>query len=265
MNGAFWLRIKTWVLLIAFLGGVACSAEEHFQFFRLRGLRMSLEVGISEVELLSLIPDKEKRNWLLFWLHAKHMANYLESMYPLRTRISFAGWGFFEWKCRPLVPWFVLRWQGKEWYVDEEGLLWATDLPENNIVKGIRRPSGPALLWGDEMPSPQAVVPEGRQIFRSRLPLGMLESWKKTLQLIGWFPLLEEWAVHKRSGIEIVTLRMTLDGRRILLMVDGRDRRWEGLKGAVDVIVRDLTPQQDAVYLIDATYDDKIVVRKNYE
>jgi hypothetical protein len=149
--------------------------------------------------------------------------------------------------------------------VDEEGLLWSTDLPENNIVKGIRRPSGPALLWGEEMPSPQAIVPEDRQIFRSRLPLGMLESWKKTLQLIGWFPLLEEWAVHKRSGTEIVTLRMTLEGRHILLVMDGRDQRWEDLKGAVDVIVRDLTPQQDAVYLVDATYDDKIVVRKNYE
>lgn len=227
---------------------------------------MSLQTaGIVKMDLWSLVSDEEKRNWIVFWLHAPRVVEYLERMYPLRVKIFLSGWGDFEWQCQPLLPWLVLRWQKKEWYVDEEGLLWAADLPENSLVRGIRRPSGPALFWGEEMPSPQAVAPEDRRIFRSRLPLGMLESWRKTLQHIGWFPLLEEWAVHKGNEGEIVHLRMTLEGRRVLVVLDGRDQRWEQMRNAVDVIVRDLTPQQDAVYRIDATYDDKIVVKKNYE
>lgn len=261
-----WRRFKFLLLLgMLFAGGIAAT-EEYFQWSRLRNFSPMPPGVIEEDVLWKLVPREALRCWWTFPSAFAAVEEYLNRMYPLRADLGLSGFGSVLCRVTPLRPQFLVRWNGQEWYVDdEEGAIWQVDLPENGQIASIVRPEGPVLDWGEDLPSPVASAGEFRKIFRSRLPLGMLQTWRSAMESLKIFPRVQRWKARKCKGLEFVEITLTIRGHPVTIVLDGtKASSWSRLVPAVEKIVESLGGG-DVAFVADTSYEDKIVVRRNYQ
>lgn len=261
-----WRYVKTWILCVAFVSGGLLATEEFFQWSRLRTFGVHPAGVIAEEVLWNMVPREALRCWWVFPESFRSVEDYLERMYPVKADLRLVGFGDVFCSVVPLRPSLVVRWQEQEWYLDhEEGTIWQVNLPENLQMQGLQRPKGPVLEWGEDLSTPVAPSGEARKIFRSRLPSGLLQAWQDALDALKIRSRVQRWRARKCKGLEFVEITLPMRGHPVTVILDGTNSAaWLRLVPAVEKIVETLGGG-DAAFVADTTYEDKIVVRKNYQ
>ena len=241
---------------LAFLAGSCLCLYEQFQPFHLKLLQ--LEDFSAETELAL-------RNWsdsfLAFhpaWLLAKNDLKELERNYPLTIAAEWkAAQGILHLKAVPFEPAMKLIWHHTEYLTGKDGTAWRSDLWTRAL--SVEIPELPVLNVGSTFP----LMADSELDASSRLkvPYAWLSDlWTALYSLQG--VKMHDLELARRGGEDIVTC--------VFVPAQGKGRfSFTGLVSGLEkslIVVRQLAGEKpDQNIAIDATYADKIIIRRENE
>ncbi|MDR3264508.1 MAG: hypothetical protein LBT15_00710 [Synergistaceae bacterium] len=250
-----WFRI---VLFSMLLGGL-WRLDGYYAWMSLRGYHVRAADPFLERRFWDVFPSESLRFWPSFLRRSQDIAFFLERTVPVVVKTRMTGFGTFLTSVDPLTPWALVEWRGQVWCLSREGRMWNT-ADENAQVAGMRIPERP--LWrvsasgtagGDESPLPGGVFP-------FLFPVKAIENFLDGFGKSSWFGYVAEVAVDRRGGADLFTLRYVREKRTFAVLIQRNPQKWQELNTALEHILERLW-KEDGNHLIDATYEDRIVVR----
>lgn len=257
-------RAKLLLVLCAVLFGFLLAAEGRYATFRLQNIELTAPGLVSEKALWAVIKPEESRFWPLFWARSASCESLLETYYPIRAKISLRGWGRFRFEAEPLAPAFKMVWDGRFWYVAEDGRTWLATLPDNRYIATGTCDERPLLTWGKNRTTPIDFSASRGNIHVSSLPVSRILGWYKNVDSIGWRRFVRSVQAGEREGMPVV--RLVFDdgaggaGANILFVDD--PKQWYEAELAVMKLFPDMGKISPKVF-IDTTYKGKILVKNN--
>ena len=253
-------RWTVFFLLTALIGGVFASWENFNQYLSLGNLRVSAADPVVEGLFWQNIEPDMVRFWPLFLLQREKIRQRLEMQAPLSVAIKRDGLRSFSVEMKPLVPWLLLRWQERDFYLSREGLIWKKDHPLNARLSGIQPPSLPPVVLADSFPSPEGILEEGTIVSNSIFPVETLAEWIGSLSATEWFSRMEKLLVARREGQYLLEVSWQFQKKTVRLLFTGDRKRWGEIFSALSQILQQLQFSGEDI-IIDTTYSDRIIVR----
>jgi len=243
-------------LFLSFLAGVSLCLYERYQPFHLKALR--LENFSAEAELAL-------REWsdsfLAFhpaWLLAKKDLRELEKHYPLTVSPDWKPLrGELTLTAVPFTPALKLEWHHADYLAGEDGVAWRSDLWTRAM--NVEIPELPVLSVGSSFPLLADSDRDASQ--RLKAPYTWLaDLWTAMHSLKE--AKLSDLELTRRGGEDIVTCVFTPARGKGSFSFTGRV---SGLEKSL-IVVRELIREKpDQKLVIDATYEDKIIIRRETE
>ncbi|MDY4031654.1 MAG: hypothetical protein SOY64_01120 [Pyramidobacter sp.] len=240
--------------LYSFLTGSFLCLNDHFQPFHLKSL---------QVENFSAEFETKLRDWsesfLNFhpaWLLAKSELKSYERQYPFTIETQWNPFrGALKLTAVPFVPAMKIVWQHAEYLIAQDGAAWRRDLWDKVLTAEI--PQLPELRVGNSFPLLEDLGLNG--ITHLTVPYQWLDSLQQTL-LSQKDLKASDVELLRRGGEDVVAC----------VFENMRTKSQSSFIGKVShlekslIVVRELTgakPEQKTS--IDATYEDKIIIKKN--
>ena len=246
--------------LAALFAGMLASWENFGQFLSLGNLRITSDDPAAErIFWRNLDPDMV-RFWPIFLLQRDEVRRRLETQAPLSAVIRREGIRSFAVDLKPLVPWLLLRWQERDFYLSREGFIWKKDHPLNTSLPGIHPPAIPPVVLADSFPSPEGILGEGMMVSNSVFPVETLAGWIESLSATEWFPRMEKLLVSRREGQYLLEVFWQFQKKTVRLLFTGDRKRWGEIFSALSQILQQLQLSGEDI-IIDTTYSDRIIVR----
>ncbi len=255
--------MRRWIfflLMTALFAGAAASWENFDQFLSLGELRIIGDDPVAESLFWKNLEPDMVRFWPLFLLRREDLGRKLEMQAPLSVAISRKGLRSFEVELKPLLPWILLRWQERDFYLSREGLIWRKDHFLNSRLSGIHPPSSPPVVLADSFPSPEGPLEEGQVVSNSVFPTEILAAWIGGLSSAEWFSRMEKMMVSRREGQYLLEVFWQLQKKTVRLLFTGDRKRWGEIFSALSQILQQLQFSGEDI-IIDTTYSDRIIVR----
>ncbi len=240
-------------LFLSFLAGVSLCLYERYQPFHLKALR--LENFSAEAELAL-------REWsdsfLAFhpaWLLAKNDLRELEKHYPLTVSPDWKPLrGELTLTAVPFTPALKLVWHHADYLAGKDGVAWRSDLWTRAM--NVEIPELPVLSVGSSFPLLADSDRDASQ--RLKAPYTWLaDLWTAMHSLKE--AKLSDLELTRRGGEDIVTCVFTPARGKGSFSFTGRV---SGLEKSL-IVVRELIREKpDQKLVIDATYEDKIIIRR---
>lgn len=239
--------------LLPFLAGVCLCLFDRFQPFHLKTLKLNNFSPEAELTL---------RDWsgsfLRFhpaWLLARKDLSEFERHSPLTVKAEWSPWrGSLELTAVPFVPTMKLVWRHNDYLAAPDGTVWSGELWRKSL--SLDFPDVPELNVGATFPLLREF--EGDDSSRLNVPYDWLRSlWTGMNALRGVKP--SNLFLTRRGGEDVVTC--------VFYPEKGRGRfsfmgNVSGFEKSL-VVVRELIDERpDANVAIDATYEDKIIIRR---
>ncbi|HAA46901.1 MAG TPA: hypothetical protein DCE03_00175 [Synergistaceae bacterium] len=251
------------LLLVAVLTGSLFRLEERFQLFRLKGIEVQPQAIISNKKVWDQIPKRDKRLWPLLLFHRRELTKNIMEQVPVSARLELAGWGYFRLKVTPLTPWFMVFWNGSEWYLSLDGRVWSVHHEMNSVILHQEPREGPILVWNETMydlvsGSSQRMTKSS--VLVSRAPVEKLKMWKESLQSLGFYDDINSIMILQNGGTLLLELMMRKDSNTVKILVPASPEEWEYTFPAIREIIMQTGSKSGEIY-IDGTYSGKILVR----
>lgn len=241
------------------LGSVLCLAD-YFAWMSLRGYTVKAADPALERRFWEVFPSGCLRFWPLLLSRSQDIASFLEKTIPVIVQTRMTGFGTFVTKIDMLSPWLLLEWKGQVWCISREGRMWST--ADNSIrIGGLKTPSGP--LWKiATLPevSSSDVHPFPAGVFPSLFPVGVPEKFLAVFEKESWFENVREIVLERRAGADLFRLRFVREKQEFTILIQEDKYGWQELNIALGHILKRLL-KEGGNHLIDATYENKIVVR----
>ena len=248
------------ILLSIFMGGSLCLFE-HYAWLSLRNYTIRSATPELERRFWALLPSAGVRFWPLFIRQSQNIGAFMERTIPVAVITEMEGWGTFSTNIRLLTPWLLVHWRNQVWCISKEGRMWNTAEPQTR-VGGLEVPKKP--LWKispffgsfgeDSGPLPAGVFP-------SIFPVEVFEEFGAAFGGEPWYKDLQEVVLERRAGADLFKLRLTRDKQEFAIWIHRSKYKQSDLNIALVHILSRLA-KEGGNHLIDATYEDKIVVRK---
>lgn len=258
--------VRKWLILFlftAFLAGGFLQLEERFQLLRLRSVDIKPQGILPNRVVWNRITKSEKRFWPLLLIQRRELAENIMESVPARVFMGISGWGRFTMKVTPLTPWFMVFWNGSEWYLSLDGRIWSVHHTMNSVTLHQEPQEGPILVWTESMYD-LVSTPSHKMTFdsvmMSKAPVENLKTWKTRLQDLGFYGLTDSITVLQNDGKLYLELLVRRAPQTIRVLVPASSGEW----GHIFPAVREILEQARAVgrdLFIDATYSGKILVR----
>lgn len=243
-----------WLFLPVLMGALWCL-NDRCQPLRLR--EMQLENFSPQLE-------KELRNWsdtfLAFhpaWLLARSDLKRFEYEYPLTIKTSWSPLhGTLRLTAVPFNAALELSWKHTQYFAGENGTVWRGDLWRKSMK--VETPSLPVLAVNDGYP----LLDEDALSASAKLkvPFAWLWGLRQTLSSMDGTMKVQEAELLRRGGEDLIgcIFGNDADGSRIVFI--GRVSLLEKSL----LVVRELMRSQSGKNLfVDATYGDKVIVKKD--
>lgn len=237
--------------------------ERSFHLMRTREIFIQPEECFTETLLWNNLSGKNVRYWPLLVVGRKAIEEKIEKTIPVKLDFSISGFGRFRIGISPLKPVYIVRWKKILWYVAQNGKIWETSRPFNDLLPGITKPDGPVFEIGAGFPPP---LPDGAferrtdTIYRSLLPMDLMKNWKDEVLRLPWYSILEKLVIQKRAGEYYLVLLLNCKRGPVELLLRADSGTWPGITEALGKIMPGFPEGYKDIY-IDATYKDKIVVK----
>jgi hypothetical protein len=241
------------------LGGI-WRLNDYYVWLSIRDYRIEVSDPALEKRLWDIFPSESLRFWPLFLRKIRDTEAYLERTLPVFVHTRITGMGTFVTDIKLLSPWVVVEWRGQLWCISREGRMWnVTDgslgieslkIPQRPLW---RVPSLAAELSGDSYSLPKGVFPS----------LFSMEAIGNFLEGLGdapWFGNIEEIVLDRRAGVDFFKLRYIREKQEFAILIQKDKYGWRELNIALEHVV-DRLREEGGNHVIDATYQDKIVVR----
>ena len=228
-------------------------------------------MSMGEITVIAATPALEERYWdvfpsrcLSFWplfiRKSQDVAVFLERTNPVFVETRMTGIGSFVVDIKMLSPHIVVEWKGGLWCISKEGRMWS--LADGSFgltdLKIEQKPLWRVLDSSVVNESGQ-LLPGG--VFPSIFSIDAIDDFLNELRDASWFDGVEEIALDRRAGDDLFQLRYVQGGKNHAILIQRGKYEWGELSLALEDILGRLRPE-DGSYLIDATYKDKIVVKK---
>lgn len=248
------------VALCSVLLGGLWSLFEYNAWFSFGNYSLKAPDPALERAFWELLPSRVLRFWPFFVRDSRNVGGFLEKKLPVAVRTEMRGLGSFSTRIDLLSPWLVAEWRGQLWVVSREGRMWNTadssmrlsgmEIPERPLW---RIPTLPETLSRDVLPLPRGVFP-------SFLPTGTVEEFLARLGLCSWFRDVQDIELNRRAGSTLFKLGLVRGKQKFTVLIQRNGYGWQELGLALEQIV-DRLSTEGGDHLIDATYENKIVVR----
>ncbi len=243
-----WRRIS-----LAFLTGAGLCVYDQFQPFHLKSLQ--LENFSAETELAL-------REWsdsfLAFhpsWLLAKKELRELERHYPMKIASDWDPWGgVLKLKAVPFEPKMKIKWRHSDYLASPSGTVWRADLWSRAMR--IDLPDLPVLNVGNQFPLLFESDPAGPQ--QLKVPFAWLADLLTAMRSLKDIRV-SDMLLTRRGGEDVVICNFAPARGKGRFSFTGNVA---GLEKSL-IVVRELIEEKpDQTLMIDATYDDKIIIRR---
>jgi len=251
------------IFLLALIGGSSFYLETFFHFLRVRSISFSPLEETSESLFWKKLKPEDIRWWPLLYLHKNRISREIERSLPVKANLQIIGLGHLEVKVASINPSFIVIWENMPWFVDLSGKIWGKYRVANMSFPATSKDLKPALKIGKGFPAP---LPEmdltGTEdtVFQSLLPMDLISGWMKALRSLPWFDNIDQVVMRENAGAYLLLLRIRTDKGWIDLLVKPDHSKWLLLAEALGRIMPKFPLGYSNIF-IDATYEDKIIVR----
>lgn len=225
---------------------------------RLLSLTVSPLNPCMEKVLFARMPFAAERFWPLTLLHFQACQNCLEDQFPVRVQPSIAGWGRVRFSYKPREPFTRIRWKKDDYSLTPDGRIWpdSHDLEPQRTLEDV-----PLVEWGEQL-SPPFVDDPQRVVLESALPVENIRKWIEALDRTPIFSRPLRLKASRKIGGIVLEIRKKVGETDVYVSLPEDTRRWPHFFKALDVIIGGISGQEKWVR-IDATYGDKIVVKRD--
>jgi hypothetical protein len=241
------------------IGGV-WRLNERYVWTAMGECEVRADASVLEEKFWDIFPSRCLRFWPLFLRHSQDMSAFLERTLPVLVSSRMTGVGTFIVDIKWLSPWILVEWRGQIWCISKEGRMWNVadgTLGSRELkipVKPLwRLPSLPTETSGDMYALPGGVFP-------SLFSIDVIEGFLRRFANESWFENVEEIVLSRRAGANLFNLRFVHERQEFTILIQQDKYGWRELNVALGHILKRLQ-EEGGNYLIDATYEGKIVVR----
>ena len=183
----------------------------------------------------------------------------MERTNPVLVETRMTGISSFVTDIKLLSPHIVVEWKGELWCISKEGRMW--NLAEGSFgFREFEIPRKP--LWRVPVSSTvsenEQLLPGG--VFPSIFSIDAIDDFLEGLSNASWFDGVEEVVLTRRAGDDLFELRYVREGKIFKILIKREKYSWEELSLILEHFL-DRLGKEDGSRLIDATYEDKVMVK----
>jgi hypothetical protein len=248
------------LIIFSFFCGILYFAEMRYDFFRLREMEITPAGVIPEEIIWQAMPRRAVDFWPYLIFNGDVFAKRVMDFYPVSMKLSFAGWGKYKLTVEPLDVFLSVSWNSKFWLLSSDGMMWQANLPAAVMVKGLKYPTRPTLVWDSQMPAPIDAEQRKGDIYTSALPIEKIQKWYNAIEKISWHKNIYRISAGKSEGRRVVRILLGAEGRisgEITMKDDASD--WLSITKALEKKYPSASGGLPAGLVVDATYANGIM------
>jgi hypothetical protein len=235
--------------------------NERFVWMSMQEFHIKVTDPVLEKRFWDIFPSQCLRFWPLFLRRSQVMKVFLERTLPVLVSTRVTGFGGFATDIELLSPWVLVEWREQVWCISQEGRMWNIADKDLEII-GLDLPRKP--LWRIPFLPVEAsedVYSLPRGVFPSLFSVEAIEDFLARFGSESWFGNIEEVVLDRRAGADLFNLRFIRGGQELTILLQKDKYIGQELNTALEHILKSLQ-KEGGNHLIDATYEDKIVVKK---
>lgn len=246
-----WSGVKA--IGLALLSGVLIQAGCVFQPLRLRDVQVL--GATSEVEkTVRTWTESFSSCWLLGLVKSKEIKSWASTL-PLKLDLRWKPLSMsLTVGVRSVTPAAVLRWQGEEYYLSDEGMLWSRALAARYTTT---LPGGlPEIRLAEDFPMNRLDNPGemNRVALDAHWLLALIDQVRQAPGLVA-----TEITLRRRGGEDLILCRLRSQNGGESLLFQGRATNLDLTLNVARQLFE--AGQTQGYSLLDATYDDKVFLR----
>ncbi|MDR3165513.1 MAG: hypothetical protein LBU13_08025 [Synergistaceae bacterium] len=253
-KGSVW---KKYLIFISFFCGALYFLEMRYSFFRLREVEITPGNVMPEEVIWQALPRKAMNFWPYLLFNRDVFVERVTNFYPVSMKLSFSGWGKYKLTVEPLDIFLSVSWNSKFWLLSFDGMIWQANLPAALMVKGMKYPTRPTLVWDSQLPVPIYAGGRKGDIYTSALPMEKIQRWYDTIGKIRWHKSIYQIIAGRMEGRRVVRILLGGEGRisgEILMKDDASD--WLSVAAALENIYPSASGGIPAGLIVNAIYTD---------
>lgn len=238
---------------LALIAGCIFYVRDYRYWFALNDYHVKAQSQVQEQRLWEIFPKRCLTFWPYLYWDSEGIKEYLERDMPVRVETK-SSWGKFETIIEWLNVWVKVQWRGKLWCISKEGLMW-----ENS--PGRQNDEGAAhLVWRiNELE--EGEPPQMYGVFKTPLSTEVITSFVDEFRSFKWFEAAGEITWERQAGMNLFVLQLVNGMQRIELRLQPEKYRGQDIGRTIEELFTRLT-NEGGNQIIDATYKEKIIVRK---
>ena len=252
---------KIFIVLLFLCLGIIMAIEEYFMFLSIKTVSVYSSDAAIEDKIWIAFDGDMLRFAPIMLMKWGAKQRILEEKFPIYVTMKWTSAKDMQIQEKPRAVWMILGWQGEKWYMSEDGGIWSASHPANKSM--FISLSSDDVPWdiSDAIPSPiQGVSPRNDRVYQSSLPLDFLRHCRNGFKSSTWYRSVEKLTLDRRAGEFLFRIILKKDGQISDVLVDGDVRTLNERNVAIEHVLRTI-PEATKKSIIDATYQDKIVVK----
>ncbi|MBQ6919521.1 MAG: hypothetical protein IJQ74_04265 [Synergistaceae bacterium] len=257
------LRVRSSRLFfLALLAGSTMYLSEYKYWFTLKDYRVESQSQSLEKRFWDVFPKRCLTFWPYLLKDAKGIQEFLERDMPITVETEMNGFltGSFTTKIQWLSAWVKVNWRGKIWCISRDGRMWLFERGRQNDDAAGK------LVW--KIPDEGNIASDGvavqapmSGVFRSPISTEVIASFLDEFSGCEWFASATDIMWERRAGMNLFILKLSRGGQRFELYLQREKYSGQDIGSMIDALFSRLI-SEGGNHIIDATYQDKIILRK---
>lgn len=236
------------------IAGSFLYLSEYQSWFALKNYRIEAQSQELERRLWEVFPKRCLTFWPYLLRDARGFSEFLEKDMPVKVDTFMERLGRFTTKIEWLGAWVRVQWLGQLWCISRDGKMWRYDerMPNND---GVGR-----LVW--KIPNDDETYSGNMSgVFDSPISTEVIASFLEEFQNRRWFNAANDITWERRAGMDLFILNLTHSGQHFELYLQREKYAGQDVGYSLDELFSRLI-NEGGNYIIDATYEGKILLRK---
>ena len=248
------------LFLLALTAGAMIYISDYKYWFVMRDYRVESQSPILERRLWEVFPKRCLTFWPYMFFDADGMKEFLERDMPVTVDTDMNGWGSFSTKIEWLKVWVKVEWRGFVWSVSRDGRMWRYQRGRQNDDDAGR------LVWKipDKGSQVDGITPDTplTGVFKPPFSTEVIASFLDEFSMCQWYEAADNITWERRAGADLFFLRLSYKGGQSFHLYLQSDKySGHDIGAEIDDLISRLK-SEGGNYIIDATYEGKIVLRK---
>ena len=241
------------------IAGSITYVMNYKAWFALKGYKIEAQSYVLEQRLWEVFPKRCLSFWPHFMKDSKGLKEFLERDMPVVVDTRMEKLGRFVTRIEWLSAWVKVDWRGKIWCISRDGRMWLFEPGRQNDNDAGK------LVWKipdqGNVPADVTIQAPMSGVFKSPLATEVIASFLENFRRFNWYDSATEISWERRAGMDLFTLRLAYAQQRFELLLQPGKYSGQDLGATIDDLFSKLI-NEGGNYVIDATYEGKILLRK---